>query len=106
MSAAGPRGADGPSSATVLAGAGSPDDDVPVIAEPWMAQSYWYVPAEWNVASCVLPSPVWMMLFLKIGEPRDSTLCGIAPALVQVQVTARPRPPCPPPGWSTRCAHS
>src|SRR5574338_98747 len=38
----------------------------------------------------VLPFPVMVELLVKLGEPSDCTLCGMAPVLVQVQTTLVP----------------
>src|SRR6478672_2430091 len=37
-----------------------------------------------------MPFPVMPLLLVKLGEPRDSTLCVVEPVPVQVQVTAWP----------------
>src|SRR5437773_3349673 len=58
---------------------------VPVISWPWTAQSYWYVPGASNLTAYV-PLPVMVLLFAKLGEPTDWTLCGRDPVHVQVTV--------------------
>jgi hypothetical protein len=63
---------------------------VPVMASPWTAQSYWYVPGVVNVKVYVLPLPVKMSLLVNVGASSECTLCGVSPVLLQVQVTVVP----------------
>ena len=43
-----------------------------------------------NVNVYFVPFPLWVVLLVKPGDPSDSTLCGVSPVLVQVQVTVVP----------------
>jgi hypothetical protein len=48
------------------------------------------VPGAENWTRYVLPSPVWIALLAKLGEPNDWMEWGVLPAFVQVQVTVPP----------------
>ena len=42
---------------------------LPVMALPWMAQSYWYVPGVVNMKVYVISLPVLVSLLVKLGSP-------------------------------------
>ena len=83
------------------------DHDVPVMALPWMAQSYWYVPGVVKVKVYVIPLPVKMSLLVKLGAPwgqhavRLATRPGPGPGDRRC-----PRRRCRPPGSGCRCGRS